>query len=213
MTHAAASARGARDALRSATDAAHQRLHAIPAFHALAEGHITRSGYAALLRRKLGFHAALEARLSEVPALEAYGIELAARRRTHLLRADLVWLGAHVESPPAPLPPFAGPEEALGGLYVAEGSTLGGRHLARALDALLPPGPDGRRFLLGHGDQHGEMWRACCAAIELCGTTPGSRAGMIHGAEVTFAAFEDWFGGFDLAAAQPWVAPPSTVSA
>jgi heme oxygenase len=203
----------ARDALRTATDAAHQRLHAIPAFHALAEGRLDRAGYAALLRRKLGFHAALEARLAEVPALEAYGIALAARRRTHLLRADLVWLGAPSESPPAPLPPFAGPAEALGGLYVAEGSTLGGRQLAHALDALLPPGADGRRFLLGHGEQHGAMWRACCAAIERCGATEDGRAGMTRGAEATFAAFEAWFGDFDAVAAQPWVAPPSTVSA
>lgn len=184
---------GAREALRAATEAAHLRLHAIPVFHALAEGRLGRAAYAALLRRKLGFHAALEARLAEAPSLTGLGLDVAARRRTHLLRADLAWLGAAAEAPLAPLPRFDTAEAALGGLYVAEGSTLGGQQLARALDAILPPGADGRRFLLGHGAQHGAMWRACCAAIEVAGASPAPRAAMIEGALATFAAFEAWF--------------------
>jgi heme oxygenase len=186
-------AQGARAALRAATEAAHLRLHDIPAFRALAEGRISRTAYAALLHRKLGFHAALEARLAEVPALAGFGIDLPGRRRTHLLRADLAWLGAETEAAWTPLPAFDDAAAALGGLYVAEGSTLGGRHLALALDGILPPGPDGRRFLLGHGERHGEMWRSCCAAIERCGTGPEARAGMVRGALATFAAFEAWF--------------------
>ena len=184
---------GAHAALRAATEAAHLRLHAIPVFDALAEGRITRAAYAGLLRRKLGFHAALEARLAEVPALAGFGIDLTARRRTHLLRADIAWLGAEAEAPCAPLAAFASPAAAPGGLYVAEGSTLGGRQLALALGGILPPGLDGRRFLLGHGERHGEMWRSCCAAIDRCGTAPQARAEMVQGALATFAAFESWF--------------------
>lgn len=183
----------ARAVLRDATEAVHLRLHALPDFHALAEGRITLGDYAALLRRKLGFHAALEARLEEAPSLDAFGIDLAARRRSHLLRADLAFLDASAETPLAPLPPFAGAAEALGGLYVAEGSTLGGRHLARALDTLMPPGADGRRFLLGHGARHGEMWRGCCEAVERCGATAEGLAGLLRGTHATFAAFEAWF--------------------
>ncbi|WP_270933264.1 biliverdin-producing heme oxygenase [Falsiroseomonas oryzae] len=183
----------ARSALRAATEAAHLRLHAIPDFEALAEGRITRAGYVALLRRLLGFHVALEARLAEAPPLDRFGLDVAARRRAPLLRADLAWFGAAAEGPMAPLPCYATAAAALGALYVAEGSTLGGRHLARGLDALLLPGPEGRRFLMGHGARHGEMWRACCAAIELCGAEPGARAAMIRAALETFAAFEAWF--------------------
>lgn len=189
----AGGAGSARAALRDATEAAHLRLHALPDFQALAEGRITLAGYAALLRRKLGFHAALEARLAEAPSLAGFGIELAARRRAHLLRLDLAFLDAAADAPLAPVPRFADAAEALGGLYVAEGSTLGGRQLARALDRLLPPGEEGRRFLLGHGMRHAEMWRACAAAIERCGATAAGRAGMIRGANATFAAFEAWF--------------------
>ncbi len=184
----------ARAALRAGTEAVHLRLHHLAAFEALAEGRIDRAAYAALLRRMLGFHAALEARLAEAPPLDRFGIDPGARRRTDLLRDDLAFLGAPAEAPAAPLPPLGTAAEALGALYVAEGSTLGGRQLARALDALLPAGPEGRRFLLGHGARHAEMWRACCVAIELCGTTAEGRAGMLRGAAATFAAFEAWFG-------------------
>jgi heme oxygenase len=183
----------ARAALRAATDAQHQRLHHLPAFTALAEGRIALPDYAALLQRKLGFHAALEARLEHVPGLDAFGLDVAARRRAQLLRADLRWLGVSEAVPLAPLPALRGAADAMGALYVAEGSTLGGRELARALDGLLPAGEEGRRFLLGHGARHGAMWRDFCAAIERCGTDPASRAAMIAGAVATFAAFETWF--------------------
>jgi heme oxygenase len=192
----------ARAALRAATEAAHLRLHHLPAFHALAEGRLTRGGYAALLRRMLSFHAGLEARLGEAPPLDDFGIDLAERRRTHLLRDDLWFLGASADAEPIELPAFGSAAAAMGGLYVAEGSTLGGRGLARALDALLPPGAEGRRFLLGHGAEHGPMWRSFCAALERCGATEGGLAGMVEGAHRTFAAFEACFAGLDVAEPQ-----------
>lgn len=182
----------ARLVLREATAAAHERLHGIPVFLALAEGRLDRPAYAGLLRRLLGFHAAVEAALAAAPPLARYGIDLAARRRAPLLQADLAHLGLPAEAPLAPVPAFPGAAEALGALYVTEGSTLGGRQLARGLDHLLPAG-EGRGFLLGHGARHGAMWAACCAAIEACGAEPGGLAGMRSGAAETFAAFEAWF--------------------
>ncbi len=183
----------ARAALREATEAAHLRLHGLPEFHALAEGRLDRPRYGALLARLLGFHAAMERRLAEAPPLDGFGIAIEERRRSPLLRADLAWLGAPEPAAEAPLPPFPTAAAAMGGLYVVEGSTLGGLHLARALDPLLPPGAAGRRFLLGYGAAHGAMWRTCCAAIERCGATPAGLAGMVAGAIAGFAAFEHWF--------------------
>ncbi|MBL6078281.1 biliverdin-producing heme oxygenase [Belnapia sp. T18] len=186
-----------RLALRAATAATHERLHHIPAFQDLTEGRLDRPGYAALLRRLLGFHAAIEAALAApllARSLSLWGIDLAGRRRAPLLRADLAHLGVPAEAPLAPMSGFATAAHALGALYVTEGSTLGGRQLARGLDHLLPgDSGEGRGFLLGHGARHGAMWAACCAAIEACGTEPGGLAGMQAGAAATFAAFEAWF--------------------
>ncbi|TDH58715.1 biliverdin-producing heme oxygenase [Dankookia rubra] len=184
-----------RAALRAATDPIHARLHDLPGFRALAEGRLDRAAYADLLCRLLGFHRAVEAALDAAPSLAPWGIDVAARRRAWLIEADLQSLGAAPcpVASIAPLPPLGSAARALGCLYVTEGSTLGGRHLARALDGLLPPGRTGRRFLLGHGDAHAAMWRACCQALEACGADPARRAAMLTAAAATFAAFEAWF--------------------
>lgn len=191
----------ARQALRQATDAAHERLHHLPAFASLAAGRIGRDEYVALLRRLLGFHRAVEAALAAAPSLRPFGIAIEERRRAPLLEADLDALDAMpgLAAPPVapPVAPLAAPPAsaaaAMGWLYVVEGSTLGGRHLARGLDGLLGEAEAGRRFLLGHGARHGAMWRACCEAIEQCGATPGGMAAMIEGANDAFRCFEDWF--------------------
>ncbi len=188
---------GARMALRQATAAAHEQLHHLPAFAALQAGTIGPDAYADLLRQMLVFHRAVEDRLAAAPSLQAFGIDIAARRRSPLLLEDLAFLGAAttpLRTPPA-LPALHSPAQALGCLYVTEGSTLGGRELARRLDHLLPPGSaEGRRFLLGHGPRHGAMWREFCAALEQCGDSPERRADMIGAALAAFAVFGDWFG-------------------
>lgn len=184
----------ARTLLREATAEVHARLHAVPAFEALAAGRLSLATYVALLQRLLGFHGAVEAALAAAPPLQPYGIELAERRRSEALRIDLASLGAADTTPLAPLPSLGSAARALGCLYVVEGSTLGGRQLARGLDHLLPAGTAaGRAFLLGHGPRHGAMWQSCCAAIETCGEEPGSLAAMATAATETFAAFEAWF--------------------
>ncbi len=195
---------GARMALRQATAAAHEQLHHLPAFAALQAGTIGPDAYAALLRQIFVFHRAVEDRLAAAPSLRGFGIDIAARRRSPLLLEDLAFLGAAaapLRAPPA-LPELRSAAQALGCLYVTEGSTLGGRELARRLDHLLPPGSaEGRRFLLGHGPHHGAMWREFCAALEQCGDSAERRAEMIGAALAAFAVFGDWFGPDATAAA------------
>lgn len=189
----------ARDALRAATGAVHERLHGVAAFARLAGGAINRDEYRALLARLHGFHQALEAALASGPAagsgpgVAAWGIDLAARRRSPLLAADRAALGDTSPPLPAPIPPIPCAAAAMGWIYVSEGSTLGGRHLARALDPLLGEAMAGRHFLLGHGARHGAMWRDCCAAIEACGAEPARRQAMVAGAVEGFLRFEAWF--------------------
>ncbi|MBU8536552.1 biliverdin-producing heme oxygenase [Falsiroseomonas tokyonensis] len=182
----------ARIALRQATGAVHERLHRVPVFARLASGRIAQGEYVLLLRRLLGFHLGVEAVLRAAPSLAPYGIAVEERRRSPLLMADLVALGAPPLAAVAALPPAESAAWAMGCLYVTEGSTLGGQQLARALDAVLPD-EAGRSFLRGYGARHGAMWRECCVAIEACGAEAGRLAAMIDGAEATFGRFETWF--------------------
>lgn len=187
----------ARFALREATGAVHERLHRIPAFASLAAGRLDRAGYAALLRRLLGFHDPVEAALTA---------PLAARlapwtwQRAHLLRADLAAVG--FAGPDRALPRIVPPARlgeaaALGSLYVIEGSTLGGRHLARQLDAVLGTGTAaGRSFLQAGGTAGRLRWGAFCAELDAVGADPACLAAMIDAANDTFALYELWFTKF-----------------
>ena len=82
----------------------------------------------------------------------------------------------------------------MGCLYVMEGSTLGGRQLARQLDHLLPVAAmDGRMFLLAGADRNHVRWREFCAVLDECGAEPAPRAEMVTGAMEAFRCFEAWF--------------------
>lgn len=184
-----------RNELRQATAAVHERLHHVPVFAALAAGGLDRAEYASLLGRLYGFHAPFEA------AVERAGppVPPGRWRRAHLLRSDMTALGRS-EATIERLPRYAvpggvwSPARAMGCLYVIEGSTLGGRQLARRLDHLLPAGDmAGRAFLMaGTGRDH-VRWRDFCEALDACGADAASRAEMVAGAVEAFHCFEAWF--------------------
>ena len=186
----------ARIELRDATAAVHLRLHRVPVFAALAAGRLERDAYLALLGRLYGFHHPLEAAVAQAGPP---GLKPSQWRRAHLLRSDMAALG-HCDAAIERLPrhPAPGghwsPVRAMGWLYVIEGSTLGGRQLARQLDHLLPASDAaGRSFLLAGTDQNHVRWRDFCVVLDACGVDPAPRAEMVAGAIEAFDCFEVWF--------------------
>lgn len=184
----------ARRALRDGTRLQHERMHVHPRLRRLEDGSIGREDYGTLLLDFLRFHCTVEARLAQGPDPAPVGIELAAHRRSDQLRDDLAALGVPVPDPMAPVDGLAVPRSiaaALGYLYVTEGSRLGGRVLAKALDGILPAGcPAGRRFLSGDGLCGNRGWAAFCDVLDAAGDTPGRRVAMIESAQAAFAALE-----------------------
>lgn len=186
----------ARRALREATQDLHERMHGHPALLLLSRGCIGRDAYAALLVGFLRFHRAVEDRLSRGPDLGPFGIDVVARRRSPELLDDLSALGVSVPAmPPCDLAVPESVPAALGYLYVTEGSRLGGRVLARALETTLTPGSaEGRHFLLGEGGRQGQGWGEFCAAVEDVGVSQDARAEMAGAAVSAFIAFEACLG-------------------
>jgi heme oxygenase len=182
-----------RFALREKTREVHGRLHGLPLFEPLLEREVTREGYLAILSVLYGFHEPIEGALCEADGTPS---AMTHRRRVHLLRNDLRDLGLSVEAieaiPLASAPAkLDDPGRFLGALYVREGSTLGGRMMAKRLDHLCEPGRvDGRRFLSGtvHDPR---LWLECCAALEQAADV-GQLETMITAAHETFAVFEAW---------------------
>jgi len=151
--------------LKNETAACHARLeNALD----LMRDDLQRDEYIALLERFYGYVAPWEdAAAACLPSSLADFFD--ARRKASLLAADLAALTG--ETPSAGSLPQAGARDdlprmdnigdAIGSMYVMEGSTLGGRfiapHVAERLD--LVPGR-GNAYFDGYGPRTGSMWNA-----------------------------------------------------
>jgi heme oxygenase (biliverdin-IX-beta and delta-forming) len=185
----------ARFTLRAATHGVHMRLHRHPLFAALADGVISPPSYRELLIRLYGFHAPLETLLVKAVSTASIDLQMQRRLRAARLRSDLQDLGVdQVAINRIPLatamPNLSTTGRTIGALYVREGSTLGGRILARRLDNILGHGFSGRQFLAGDGDDS-RLWAACCGVVEQHATS-GYLDDMVNGAIDTFDCLERW---------------------
>jgi heme oxygenase len=179
------------DALRSATAELHTALEA-----SLRLDQIQADGYAVLLERFFGFYEPLErtaACYAQVGWLDAVN-----RRKVRWLVSDLRALGRSTEAmarlPRCDcLPPLASAAQQLGCMYVIEGSTLGGTHIARhVLPRLGIDHNRGGAFFNSYGASVGKNWRALLAALESRIITTADRAAAVSGACDTFAALSQW---------------------
>jgi heme oxygenase len=148
--------------LRKATRTIHHRIDA--GLNAVEE-FASPSGRTRLTRRYYLLHAPAEAALS--PWLEGLReVQFNRRRKTQLLESALSRLGS--EQPlikESDRPRLSSQAEALGWLYVLEGSALGGRVIQRAL---IARGVDltGLEFLNPYGRATAWQWKAFLSILE-----------------------------------------------
>ncbi len=164
----------------------------------LMEPHLTLAGYRRHLEALYGLHASLEALLAARLAGLFPSLRLDERWKLPLLAEDLRALG-HDESSlarlplPASPPSLPGVPEALGCLYVLEGSTLGGqlilRHLQRHFEGVAA---GGFVFFRAYGESVGPMWKAFGEALVRACPDPALAPRVVRGAQDTFDAFEGW---------------------
>jgi len=144
--------------------------------------------YLGLLQSLWCLHSAFERSVHQHD-LSAHGIDVKERKRAHWLAADLQALGAEPEVAPA-LHPIASAAEAIGCLYVLEGSTLGGQViLPQAVRLLGVSEHRGARFFVGHGERNSRLWTDFLHALNAF--NPQSEEGRLiqHGAIGTYAEF------------------------
>jgi heme oxygenase len=166
-----------RRRLRAATNEVHERLHGHDGFAAAASGTISTEDYRDLLARLYGFHAAFDDAMERAPSDLARDIELPARARDVLLALDLLGLGVEAEMlsrlPRPTLAPLSGEGEHL-------------VIIARALGGF----GENRRFYLGHGADHGRLWRVFLARLD---SLEGEAADAAERAAAqVFSAFDTW---------------------
>ena len=176
--------------LRNATAATHERMHALKPFRDLHDRVLALADYRRLIAGTQYFHSAA------CDTVRAAGIaaHASSARRLGLLALDLDYLNVAVI--PSGRRQCASVPAALGWLYVAEGSMLGGKVIARQLDYLFGRSSDGRRFFSGTPED-ASSWRLLCRHLDGLDADEDEVEQMIAGAEAGFAFFEASLGKAD----------------
>lgn len=152
------------------------------------------ASYGRLLASFYGYYLPWEQRCG--PALHSLTSGFFEQRlKTPLLKQDLAYLG-YRDFDTVPLCPhmplLQTVADALGSMYVIEGSTLGGRLLSRHFaESLSIHAESGGRFFAGYGERTGVMWREFAAVVETHGITGASQE-MVVAARNTFRTLNDW---------------------
>ena len=157
---------------------------------------LTRQGYVQKLERLLGLHQPLEALIE--PWADRLAIDWDGRRKTHLLQADLEFLGrtpGEIAQLPncAALPELNDLSAVLGCLYVLEGSTLGGRTIAKHLAQHLGVVPgQGASFFSSYGEALMPRWRSFQQRVTELATSAAMEDRIVQSAQATFTSFGNW---------------------
>jgi heme oxygenase len=150
----------------------------------------SREDYCRLLLSSLAFYTAAREALRDsrwIDRWEGVGVELGIHDRVSLLEHDLRMLGNKQSSNPLPRLKIDTFPQALGLLYVVEGSSLGGQFIGPAIVDAIGAVPIS--FYLGHGRRHPAPWRAVLAALALYETVDFDIDGVVVGAKRAFVAF------------------------
>lgn len=183
---------GLADRLRVATAAEHRQVEAALGLPDAIQG---IGDYRDWLGRFRALHVPLGRRLRTFPDWPSFGLDLEARCPVARLDRDLRRLGTDPaglgEAPARALPTLDRFAQALGALYVIEGSTLGGRVILRDLERRLGPGIAGATaFFGGHGPATGALWQALRGALDRFAVQRPEE--VVAGAARTFRAFGAW---------------------
>ena len=177
------------DLLRLETAAEHQAAEAsIP----LMTEDLDRQSYVSCLRRVHGVVTAWEDWVSKNSPVWMLSL-LNDRQRRKLLERDLAWFGILELDPARPaLPVMKDDASLLGAMYVMEGSTLGGRLIARHVERVLNLRAGiGDAYFRGHDDRTGAMWKEFCDVLQT--KIPDSEAKtVVAAAKSMFRCFVSW---------------------
>lgn len=175
--------------LKTETRARHERTEAVLLADKLMAGRFSRAEYEQVLLIHYQFHRSLERAVAAQPVFFA-DYDQATRQKTPWLVADLQQ--AQVRLPALTSNGFANwtGYELLGALYVAEGSTLGGQVVVRALRQTPALIGLELRFFAGYGPQTGPLWKAFGAY--LTSHANGHDDEIVDGADRAFGFFEEF---------------------
>lgn len=179
--------------LKHQTAVPHQELEGIvlPCLQAIA----TKNDYAQLLKAFYGYFKPLEDAVAPFISPQTLP-DWPQRRKASFILNDLSALAdATVDLPRASaLPTIQSVPQAMGALYVMEGSTLGGKGIAKMLMKNRSTGLEEAhlQFFNGYGDHTGPMWTTFVNVLNSFSGNEQEVAQMVTAANETFSLFKTW---------------------
>lgn len=174
------------DRLSAGTDDLHEHLHGVVA---AAEPFASRERFGTWVSVQYRFQHAIEP-LYHMPALQSWLPDLANRGRLAAARQDLVDLGVGVPALP-PADPVRDLPEALGWLFVSEGSTLGAAVLLKKAKAQLSlTETHGARHLAAAPEGRAQHWKRFVQAVDDLELDATDDARMLAAARAAFQRFD-----------------------
>ena len=178
-----------RQKIKAATQPYHDQTEQLPS---RSVGEFTLDDYRNFLLTSWLFHRSLEQSLAEF-LLDSFKEELqwSDRRKTHRLEQDLEELEVDYRLlTPLPFGVNTLPE-ALGAMYVSEGSTLGGMMMKKLWEDHPVIGQHSSFAFLGcYGQQTGSRWKSFVKVLEAAVPHPADEEAAIASAQATFEFYQ-----------------------
>lgn len=151
----------------------------------------SKEDYAAILKMFYGYFTPLEEKINKF-ITPAELPDINERRKASAIEHDLGNLPISFTAIPrcTLLPSLASTAQAFGALYVLEGSTLGGKMIARMLAKNKPyPIPEeALSFFSGYGEATGPKWKAFLQQLNL----QHEKEDVVQAADETFLHLKGW---------------------
>jgi heme oxygenase (biliverdin-IX-beta and delta-forming) len=153
---------------------------------------LDRDSYVRCLRQVYGLVAAWED-WSAGSSPEWMHSLLENRQRRGLLERDLAWFGVvQLDTARPEMPKRMDDASLLGSMYVMEGSTLGGRLIARHVERVLGLSAGiGDAYFSGHDQHTGTMWKEFCSVLQTRVPDRETHT-VILAAKTMFGIFGSW---------------------
>jgi heme oxygenase len=159
---------------------------------------ISLDQYVAVQKKFYGFYRPIEMHLLSIRGGDDPELQIQTRLKLPLLIGDLAALAVNSDELARlpfceSLPRLATISEALGCLYVLEGSTLGGKIITRHLKKVLPVDESqGCSFFNSYGDDVGRMWSTFLGILARHCQRHEDSDVVVYSACQTFASLDRW---------------------
>ncbi len=183
--------------IRTKTAENHKLLEQASLLLPITERTITLENYIEILKKFYGFFHPLEKQIDNFSQIQSYLPDYSTRRKADLICQDLVNIAPQYASKPIALckdlPAITNTSQAFGCLYVMEGSTLGGKMIAKIVKEVLQLDTiNGASFFNGYGKETSSKWKLFQQALIKFSHDYSTNHEIIDAANETFFKFEQW---------------------